>query len=77
MARLVESRGDWGIMCYAVDGALKDDFLMGRDDRSARRYDGIETIYRDRGQVERLAEMCPKYRAGEPHPLVVKYANAP
>jgi hypothetical protein len=76
-ARLRESRGDWGLLCYAVDGALKDDFLMGRADRSSRRYDGIETIFRDRAQVERLAEMCPRFQAGEQHPLVVKYsANA-
>ncbi len=74
MARLAESRGDWGLLCYAVDGALRDDYLMGRAVRSDRRYDGVETIFRDRGQVERLAESCRRYMAGEPHPLVAKYA---
>ena len=75
-ARLRESSGDWGLLCYAIDGALRDDFLMGREDRSMRRYDGIETIFRDRAQVERLAEMCPKFNAGQPHPLVTKYTHA-
>jgi len=73
--RLEESEGDWGILLYAVDGASRDDYLMGRESRSTRRYDGIETIFRDRAQVERLAEACPKFRAGEPHPLVLKYQN--
>lgn len=75
MARLRESGGDWGLLCFAVDGALSDDWLMGRDVHSPRRYDGIETIFRDRAQVERLAEACPTYRAGKPHPLVLKYQH--
>ena len=74
MARLRESAGDWGILCYAVDGALRDDWIMGRDERSPRAYDGIECIFRDRAQVERLAELCPKFRRGERHPLLEKYA---
>jgi hypothetical protein len=73
MARLRESAGDWGQLCYAVDGALRDDWLMGRAMNSSRKYDGIETIFRDREQVERLAELCPPFNAGTPHPLVVKY----
>lgn len=75
VSRLVESRGDWGLLCYAVDGALRDDYLMGRDARADRKYDGVETIFRDRAQVERLADLCPKYRSGSIHPLVAKYSN--
>lgn len=75
MARLRESGGDWGLLCFAVDGALLDDWLMGRDVHSPRRYDGIETIFRDRAQVERLAEACRDFRAGKPHPLVLKYQH--
>jgi hypothetical protein len=75
LSRLRESRGDWGLLCYAVDGALRDDFLMGRDDRAGRKFDGIETVFRDRAQVERLAEMCPKFQSGKPHALVQKYTN--
>ena len=73
LARLREADGDWGQLLYAVDGALRDDWLMGRAINSPRKYDGIETIFRDRAQVERLAEMCPKFCAGEPHALVKKY----
>ncbi len=76
LARLRESGGDWGLLCYAVDGALTDDWLMGRDMHSPRKYDGIETIFRDRAQVERLAELCPHFRAGQPHPLVTKYQQS-
>jgi len=73
MARLREAGGDWGQLCYAIDGALRDDWLMGRAMNSPRKYDGIETIFRDREQVERLAELCPAFVAGQPHPLVTKY----
>lgn len=75
LARLRESGGDWGLLLWAIDGALSDDWIMGRDMRSPRAYDGIETIFRDRAQVERLAELCPRCRRGEPHPLVAKYQN--
>jgi len=74
LARLRESGGDWGMLCYVIDGALRDDWIMGRKPDSERSYDGIETLFRDRAQVERLAELCPAFRAGEPHQLVVKYA---
>lgn len=74
VARLRESAGDLSILCYAVDGALRDDWIMGREERSMRPYDGVETIFRDRAQVERLAESCPKFRQGRKHPLIEKYA---
>src|SRR5262245_66256847 len=73
ITRLRECGGDWGLLCYAVDGALRDAYIMGRDPNAQRKYDGISTIFRDLEQVERLAELCPRYRAGESHPLVVKY----
>ena len=74
VSRLRESSGDLSILCYAVDGALRDDWIMGRDERSPRSYDGVENIFRDRAQVERLAEACPRFRKGQKHPLVEKYA---
>lgn len=76
MARLRECDGDWGQLCYAVDGALRDDWLMGRSMNSNRKYDGIETVFRDREQVERLADMCPRYKSGRVHALVEKYQAA-
>jgi len=41
----------------AIRGALKDDWLMGRDPKSPRKYDGLETILRDAAQIERLIEL--------------------
>jgi hypothetical protein len=41
----------------AIRGALKDDWLMGRDPKSPRKYDGLETILRDTAQVERLIDL--------------------
>jgi hypothetical protein len=41
----------------ALDGAKFDRFLMGEDKNSGRVYDGIETLLRDRAQVERLIEL--------------------
>jgi hypothetical protein len=38
----------------ALRGALRDDWLMGRDPKSPRKYDGLETLLRDTAQIERL-----------------------
>jgi uncharacterized protein YdaU (DUF1376 family) len=67
-ARLRENGGDVSELLYAVDGALRDDWLMGRDAKSHRRYDGIETVFRDREQVERLVASVPG-RNGQ-HPFL-------
>lgn len=42
----------------AIDGALRDPFLMGTDPKSPRAYRDVETILRDRAQVERLAALA-------------------
>jgi hypothetical protein len=54
----------------ALEGAKFDRFLMGEDKNSSRVYDGIETLLRDRAQVERLIELkrspqSPKARGTE------------
>jgi len=67
-SRLRENAGDVSELLFAIDGARKDDFLMGRDERANRRYDGLETILRDRAQVERLAQLAGTN--GGPHPVV-------
>lgn len=41
----------------AIRGALLDDWLMGRTDRSTKKYNLLQTILRDRAQVERLMEL--------------------
>jgi hypothetical protein len=69
-ARLRENGGDVSELLYAVDGALRDDWLMGRDPKAPRRYDGIETVFRDRAQVERLVATAPG-RNG-PHPFLAQ-----
>jgi hypothetical protein len=73
--RLRETKGNWGLLLYAIDGALKNDYIMGRTDRNDTKYDRISTIFRDLEQVETLAEQCPKFRAGQEHPLVLKYQH--
>jgi hypothetical protein len=75
LARLKENGDIIHELLYAVDGALRDDWLMGRDQRSTQKYDGIEHIFRDRERVERLADMVPGWRQKVPHPLAVKYAE--
>lgn len=75
VARLRETRGSLGLLLYAIDGAKRDQRLMGQLKDSDRKYDGISTICRDLEQVERLAESMPAYRRGETHPLLVKYGG--
>lgn len=54
---------------YAIDGAKRDRNLMG-DNAAGKRYDGVETVLRDAGQVERLSVLCREYREGKEHPLI-------
>lgn len=72
--RLRESGDNVHQILYAVDGALKDDNLMGRKPDSTRKYDGVSTIYRDFEQVERLASLGG-YHEGTAHPMATKYLN--
>ena len=55
--RLLENRGDVSELLYVVDGALKDDWTMGRAPNSTKPYNGTETIFRDREKVEGLASL--------------------
>lgn len=59
IARLRENGGDVSELLYALDGALKDDWIMGRAKESTKKYDSIDTIFRDRGQVERFLALLP------------------
>jgi hypothetical protein len=45
---------------------------MGRGN-GGRKFDGIETLFRDRGQIERLSEQGG-YGPGIQHPMAKKYA---
>lgn len=46
-------------VCAAIDGGLLDGFLSGDNDRN-REYLGIETVLRDRAQVERLRDLAAR-----------------
>lgn len=77
LARLRENAGDVSELCFTVDGALRDDTIMGRrNDSAGRKYDGIKTVFRDREQVERLMVLARGYAAGKVHPIVAKYLAA-
>lgn len=70
-ARLKENENDVSELLYALDGGHADDYLMARGAHSDHRaYDGIETLLRDRSQVERLAGTRKKFLAGLPHHLL-------
>jgi hypothetical protein len=75
-ARLEENEDDLSELFYAVDGGLKDKAIQGQMHDGDQKYDGIETIFRDRAQIERLARQIPAYRKDVPHPQVEKYREA-
>jgi hypothetical protein len=54
---------------------MRDDWIMGRDPKAPRKYDGIEVILRDRAQIERFAGETKGWRKKEPHPLAVNFAQ--
>lgn len=48
-------------LLLALEGWKADDWCQGRHPKNSKRYDGIETIFRDAAQVERLsAQAQPK-----------------
>ena len=54
MDRLRENGGDVSELLYVVDGALLDDWTMGRDPRSRKPCNGTQTVFRDREYLESL-----------------------
>lgn len=70
--RLDENDGDVSELLYAVDGAKRDRQLMGQNDRDTK-YDGVETIFRDRAIVERCANRMPEYRQQKEHKMLTKW----
>ncbi len=49
-------------LAAAIRGAKKDDFLMGREKGSKKKYDGIHTILRDAEKVEELIALSGQVR---------------
>lgn len=69
IARALEQNDDnLSEILFALDGARKDDWIMGRDARSSTKYDTPETILRDRGTIERHASRISAYTRSEDHP---------
>lgn len=66
---LKQNDGDVHEILYAIDGARRDQWLMGTDPKSTRRFDGLEHILRDRDQIERLRDLAPGNKA-RPHPFL-------
>lgn len=73
--RLVENGGDVSELFYALDGAMKDDWVMGRSANAEGTHDEIEHILRNRANIERYANKCRDYRDSKEHPLTLKYAQ--
>lgn len=73
IARLAECEDNVSDLLWALDGALKDDWIMGRDKHSTRKYDDIETILRDRAQIEKFGERTKGFRENRSHPMTTKY----
>lgn len=73
MQRLVDNDDDVNTLLYAVDGVFHDDWVMGKDPRSTKRYDTLHFIFRTWDQVERFAEERKGYIAEKPHGQAVKY----
>jgi hypothetical protein len=67
VAALRENGGDVSELLYAIDGALKDDWLMGRAPNSTRTYNDLETILRDRSQIERLRDTVRNHETLHPY----------
>ena len=74
VARLKENGGDVSELLYALDGAAHDPHIMGTE--SGRKFDGIETVLRDRGQVEKFAGTRKGYRDNAPHKALAKLEAA-
>jgi hypothetical protein len=55
--RLLENSADVSELLYCVDGAVRDDWTMGRAPNSTKPYNGTETIFRDREKVEGLVQL--------------------
>jgi hypothetical protein len=69
-ALLMEASDDVHLLLFTVDGALKDDLLMGRKD--GRKFTQVRTVFRDYEQVERLAHQGG-YKEGKIHPMAAKH----
>lgn len=73
MTRLEECGDNVSDLLYCLDGASKDPWVRGTDPKAPRAYDGLETIFRDREQIEKFAERTKGYRESRVHKMAEKY----
>lgn len=66
IARLRENDGDLSELLYAIDGATRDDWTMGRDPKSTKKYDGLESLMMDRGRIEKFLGLIPERNGRHP-----------
>jgi hypothetical protein len=77
MERLRENDDDVSELLYALDGAFHDDRIMAKGKFAGdTMYDGIETVLRDRAQVERFSSTRVGFKQGRPHRAYEKYLAA-
>lgn len=76
-ARLRENGDDVHELLYAIDGYFNDRILRKAEEERNTKYDGVQTIFRDREIVERLAGNCREWHEGVPHRMAEKYLNPP
>lgn len=75
VARLRENAGNVSELFYAIDGAKRDDWIMGRANGS-KGYKSVETVLRDRAQVNRFVELAKAGDDPPPHPTYLAMAEA-
>jgi len=75
LRRLDENGGVLDEVLYALDGARKDEYVMGLG-KHTQRHDAFDFILRDRSAVEAHAARMNAWRDGKPHPKAMKLAAA-
>lgn len=71
MKQLEENGDNLDELLYALDGAAREPYVNGQKDGTP--HDDIEFLLRNRGQIERFANLSKKYRDGVAHPTAAKY----
>lgn len=71
--RLRENDGDVSELLWALDGGLRDEWVMGTARNARHKNDGITYLFQSRERVEQLADLTPGGKKGRPHPMAAKY----
>jgi len=67
IARLRENQGDVSELLYAIDGAVRDEWTMGRANNSPRPYNGVAQVFRDREKVEQYLQTVKRRTPRHPY----------